>query len=177
MDVKLNYIESLLQTVIKNKNSSSSQRQPLPSNSRLPLATVPRVKPIALTKGSSATKSGGTKDLDTLDSLDALDSATAGNLTTSAYSIPSFPITEADFVFEFDKTLRDDSNFRQTLASVLHAKAKRLRSATQSGRVKALMYYMFEMELLCQFSWTGMSKTCLEDKLALQVYFFTIFRF
>jgi hypothetical protein len=61
-------------------------------------------------------------------------------------------IADYAYVFEFDQALTTNAEYRRTVAAHLNVYAVNFNSQKDFNRAKSIMFFMFQMELLAQFS-------------------------
>lgn len=141
IDIKLNYIENLLQEVLRNQNKSHLNDQPAHPMKETPIKTV--IKPTS--KRTTSARSRKT--------------------VFSAFNPPEFPMRDADLLEQFNNDVAKDDELRAIVIERLHPHAIFGHTRTHSSRVSYLLNYMFPKSLLCQYTFSGVKKQ-VEERLA-----------
>lgn len=138
VDIKLNYLESLLQTLVKNQEGGQSTLMPSPS---LPVQANVFVNKQKL---SGKPLKGPAPDF-MISSASTLTEKTKVHpkIDAKKLEIPSFPITDYEFVFDLDKLLTSNAEYRQAVASHLNLYAVNFDSQQKDFyRAKCIMFFM-----------------------------------
>ncbi|CAO1383648.1 unnamed protein product [Diamesa hyperborea] len=168
IDIKLNYMEIILQNILKSQNSqdptsaapSHSVKKPkLPAqvqalNSEPKLLSIPS----SLRKRSSPIIREKFVPVKICEMFEKYPSIPDDQ--NEERPIPEFPIADIDELVDFDQILQVDKAFAQRLIGSLLPKAKPSRgSNTQVSRAIQLMYFLFDVSLLAAFSFTGKTRS------------------
>ncbi|CAO1408154.1 unnamed protein product [Diamesa serratosioi] len=175
IDIKLNYMEIILQNILKAQNS----QDPIEN---LPLSTAKKPKlPIHVQAIHPETKllpepSSHKQQSSPIIRKKFIPTTTSEKIHIYKQSlmidpstiivksddrdIPDFPITDIDELVDFDQMLQEDNAFVKRLIQSLMPKAKPSRgSNSQVSRAIQLMYFLFDVSLLAAFSFTGKTRS------------------
>ncbi|CAO1408162.1 unnamed protein product [Diamesa serratosioi] len=149
-DIKLNYIESLLQNLLKNNNapsttivSSSNIVYKSETNISKPLKYLKPKTPLIVKRSTIPVHIPQEFDTPADESI--------------VFDVPKFPIIDIDLLVDFNEHLLRSKKFRQELAEVLAPCTNSSTCISTLTRIKSLCYQIIHLDVWVSFSFTGRS--------------------
>jgi hypothetical protein len=172
VDVKLNYLESLLQNVLSTQSQTLAAVQSLQNETEAngranspdytPSLQLRISKPRTIKQerkpkiSDSQLKAFEQIDVEEPDEEATVEDFMEAEMSNTSYQLPDFPLAELSDFQQFNTDLKDKS-YRQFAIQNLHHYTLEAHQDSTKSRMKKLIYSFLAPELLLQFSWTGVS--------------------